>query len=63
MCNLIYLSMFLQLFAGIQGILDAYRVCISRIQLYGPTNFAPIIHHVAQFALASQKDRAATVSL
>lgn len=55
--------MFLQLFAGIQGILDAYRVCISRIQLYGPTNFAPIIHHVAQFALASQKDRAATVSL
>ncbi|ESO08587.1 hypothetical protein HELRODRAFT_190776 [Helobdella robusta] len=43
--------------AGVQGILDAYRMCLSRIQLYGPTNFSPIIYHVAQLAAASQKDR------
>lgn len=28
----------------------SYKGCISRIQLYGPTNFAPTIHHVAQIA-------------
>lgn len=34
------------------GVLDAYHSCLSRVQLYGPTNFAPIIKHVAQFAAA-----------
>lgn len=61
--SLIYLYIFFQLISGIQGVLDAYRMCISQVQLYGPTNFAPIIYHVAQFALAGQKDRAAKVSL
>ena len=28
----------------------AYKGCISRIQLYGPTNFAPTILHVANIA-------------
>ena len=32
------------------GVLAAYKGCISRIQLYGPTNFAPTINHVASIA-------------
>ncbi|KAA0203883.1 hypothetical protein HAZT_HAZT009624 [Hyalella azteca] len=27
----------------VRGVLDAYHSCLSRVQLYGPTNFAPII--------------------
>jgi len=34
----------------IGGVLAAYKGCISRIQLYGPTNFAPTILHVANIA-------------
>uniref|UniRef100_A0A2R9C242 Copine-1 n=1 Tax=Pan paniscus TaxID=9597 RepID=A0A2R9C242_PANPA len=36
--------------AGIQGIVDAYRQALPQVGLYGPTNFAPIINHVARFA-------------
>ena len=32
------------------GVLDAYKNCIRQIQLYGPTNFSPVINHVARFA-------------
>lgn len=32
------------------GILASYKGCISRVQLYGPTNFAPTISHVANIA-------------
>jgi hypothetical protein len=32
------------------GVLAAYKNCLSRIQLYGPTNFAPTINHVANIA-------------
>ena len=39
---------------GVQGILDAYRTSLSQVQLYGPTNFTPVINHVAQFAKAYQ---------
>jgi hypothetical protein len=35
---------------GIQGVLDAYRYSLSNVKLWGPTNAAPIINHVAQFA-------------
>ena len=35
---------------GITGVLGAYRTCIRRIQLYGPTNFAPTVNHVADIA-------------
>ncbi len=38
--------------SGIPGIMQAYQSCIRAVQLYGPTNFAPIINHVAQFAQA-----------
>ncbi|KAL7640170.1 UNVERIFIED_CONTAM: hypothetical protein RMT77_009584 [Armadillidium vulgare] len=34
----------------VQGVIDAYYNCLHRVQLYGPTNFAPIINHVARFA-------------
>ncbi|KAF4796365.1 Copine-1 [Turdus rufiventris] len=38
---------------GIQGIVDAYRQILPQIRLYGPTNFSPIINHVARFAAHS----------
>ena len=34
----------------LSGVLEAYRNCIRQVQLYGPTNFSPIINHVARFA-------------
>merc|ERR1712141_382084 len=34
----------------ISGVLSAYKSCISRVQLYGPTNFSPTINHVANIA-------------
>lgn len=34
--------------------LDAYRHCINQVQLYGPTNFAPVINHVAKIAQNDQ---------
>ncbi len=34
----------------IPGVQAAYRGCLQRIQLYGPTNFAPTVEHVASFA-------------
>ncbi|XP_007432373.1 copine-3 [Python bivittatus] len=45
---------------GIQGIVDAYRVCLPQVRLYGPTNFSPIINHVARFAAATPQQRTAS---
>ena len=42
------------MFDGVLGVLEAYQSCVPRIQLYGPTNFAPVINHVARFAAANQ---------
>ncbi|XP_015229047.1 PREDICTED: copine-3-like isoform X1 [Cyprinodon variegatus] len=36
--------------AGVQGLVEAYRACLPQVKLYGPTNFSPIINHVACFA-------------
>jgi len=36
--------------SGIDGVLHAYRQCLHQVQMYGPTNFAPVIDHVARFA-------------
>uniref|UniRef100_A0AAY5EBG4 Copine-2 n=1 Tax=Electrophorus electricus TaxID=8005 RepID=A0AAY5EBG4_ELEEL len=45
--------------AGVEGIVQAYSTCLPHIRFYGPTNFAPIISHVARFASqAVQQDRA-----
>ncbi|XP_064611987.1 copine-4-like isoform X2 [Liolophura sinensis] len=43
---------------GIQGVLDAYANCIRNVQLYGPTNAAPIIEHVSRFAAGAQREEA-----
>ncbi|KAG8133748.1 hypothetical protein E2320_011508 [Naja naja] len=42
------------------GIVDAYRLCLPQIRLYGPTNFSPIINHVARFAAAASQQRTAS---
>ncbi|KAM4600746.1 copine-4 [Polymixia lowei] len=36
--------------AGIQGVVEAYQTCLPKLQLYGPTNIAPIIQKVANSA-------------
>jgi len=35
---------------GVEGILNAYNFAMSKVQLYGPTNFAQIINTAAGFA-------------
>ncbi|CAH2221538.1 copine-5 isoform X2 [Pelobates cultripes] len=39
---------------GIEGILEAYHKSLKSVQLYGPTNFAPVVNRVARFATAVQ---------
>ncbi|XP_044032877.1 copine-3-like [Siniperca chuatsi] len=36
--------------SGIEGVVHAYRQCLPQVKLWGPTNFSPIINHVACFA-------------
>ncbi|XP_073184497.1 copine-8 isoform X4 [Lepidochelys kempii] len=40
---------------GIDGVMEAYYRSLKSVQLYGPTNFAPVINHVARYA-SSVKD-------
>ena len=42
---------------GVAGILEAYKTALNSVELYGPTNFSPIIRHVAQFAQTYQDGR------
>jgi hypothetical protein len=42
--------------AGVEGVVSAYHNSLNTVQLYGPTNFAPVINHVARFAAAHQKE-------
>ncbi|XP_041096079.1 copine-1 [Polyodon spathula] len=35
---------------GITGVVEAYRAALPQVKLYGPTNFSPIINHVARIA-------------
>uniref|UniRef100_A0AAR2IZ62 Copine-3 n=1 Tax=Pygocentrus nattereri TaxID=42514 RepID=A0AAR2IZ62_PYGNA len=45
---------------GIDGIVQAYRMALPQVRLYGPTNFSPIINHVARIAAtAAQQQNAA----
>merc|ERR1719510_854495 len=39
---------------GVEGLLQAYRHSLQNVKLYGPTNFSPVINHVANFARAYQ---------
>jgi hypothetical protein len=41
---------------GIDGVLNAYYNSLYKVQLYGPTNFSPVINHVAKFATVYQND-------
>jgi len=42
--------------AGLEGILSSYYTSLNNVQLYGPTNFSPVINHVAKFAQVYQGD-------
>jgi len=42
--------------SGLEGILSSYYTSLNTVQLYGPTNFSPVINHVAKFAQAYQGD-------
>uniref|UniRef100_A0A3B4X159 Copine-3 n=1 Tax=Seriola lalandi dorsalis TaxID=1841481 RepID=A0A3B4X159_SERLL len=35
---------------GVEGIIEAYRMVLPQLRLSGPTNFSPIINHVASIA-------------
>ncbi|XP_046896184.1 copine-8 isoform X2 [Hypomesus transpacificus] len=39
---------------GMEGILEAYHQSLKTVQLYGPTNFAPVVNHVASYAATVQ---------
>ncbi|XP_078720064.1 copine-4-like [Lampetra fluviatilis] len=45
---------------GIQGVVEAYQNCLPQIQLYGPTNIAPIINKVAKFAIEEENTKQAS---
>ncbi|KAL2085742.1 hypothetical protein ACEWY4_019062 [Coilia grayii] len=45
---------------GIEGIVEAYRLCLPQIRLYGPTNFSPIINHVARLAHQAANQKSAS---
>lgn len=48
---------------GIEGVVYSYQQCLPQVKLYGPTNFSPIINHVAQFGRQAMKQQTASVSL
>lgn len=48
---------------GVEGVVEAYRVCLPQVKLYGPTNFSPIINHVACFAKQALQQTTASVSV
>ncbi|KAM4018689.1 copine-7 isoform 1-T1 [Anomaloglossus baeobatrachus] len=45
---------------GIQGIVESYQSCLPKIQLYGPTNVAPIISRVARLAADEERTKEAS---
>lgn len=53
---------FISLPPEISGVIASYRRCLPQIQLYGPTNVAPIINRVAGPAQREQSTGQATVS-
>ncbi|XP_060537528.1 copine-2 isoform X1 [Pantherophis guttatus] len=46
---------------GVEGIVQAYSSCLPHIRFYGPTNFSPIINHVARFAAQATQQESASV--
>ncbi|NXD73748.1 CPNE7 protein, partial [Eolophus roseicapillus] len=45
---------------GIQGVVESYQSCLPKIQLYGPTNVAPIISKVARVAANEERTKEAS---
>ncbi|XP_075994254.1 copine-3-like [Genypterus blacodes] len=45
---------------GIEGVVSAYQQCLPQVKLYGPTNFAPVINHVAYFARQALRQNTAS---
>ncbi|XP_055086168.1 copine-3-like isoform X1 [Periophthalmus magnuspinnatus] len=46
--------------AGVEGVVAAYQQCLPQVKLYGPTNFSPIINHVAQFGRQAMQQQTAS---
>ncbi|XP_076863585.1 copine-1 isoform X1 [Brachyhypopomus gauderio] len=46
--------------SGVEGIVQAYRAILPQVRLYGPTNFSPIINHVARIAASGAQQPTAT---
>ncbi|XP_029001593.1 copine-3-like [Betta splendens] len=46
--------------AGIEGVVSAYQQCLPQVKLYGPTNFSPIINHVAHFGREALQQQTAS---
>ncbi|NWT04327.1 CPNE7 protein, partial [Mionectes macconnelli] len=46
--------------SGIQGVVESYQSCLPKIQLYGPTNVAPIITKVARVAADEERTKEAS---
>uniref|UniRef100_A0A914E6U1 C2 domain-containing protein n=1 Tax=Acrobeloides nanus TaxID=290746 RepID=A0A914E6U1_9BILA len=40
---------------GVEGVMEAYRICLNNAQIHGPTNFSPVINAVAQKASYMQQ--------
>lgn len=55
------LLLFGNLIVGIQGVVEAYQSCLPKLQLYGPTNIAPIIQKVAKSASEETNTKEASV--
>lgn len=47
--------------SGIQGIIEAYRMVLPKVKLSGPTNFSPIINHLASIASSAVQTNSASV--
>ncbi|XP_022069660.1 copine-3-like isoform X1 [Acanthochromis polyacanthus] len=46
--------------AGIEGVVSAYQQCLPQVKLYGPTNFSPIINHMAHFGRQALQQQTAS---
>lgn len=53
---------FISHWSEIQGVVEAYQTCLPKIQLYGPTNVAPIISRLAKVAAREETTKDASVS-
>ncbi|XP_024603131.1 copine-2 isoform X3 [Neophocaena asiaeorientalis asiaeorientalis] len=49
--------------SGVDGIAQAYSACLPHIRFYGPTNFSPIVNHVARFAAQATQQQTAMAPL